>query len=192
VIYKWDITIKRYPVLNEKITVKTWPLSFKKFYAYRQYDIIDSKGEVIASADSVWFLIDTNRKRPTKVSNGMYEVYRLTDEDKEIADFGQLQGPKKVTTKKVFDVRYSDIDTNKHVNNAKYVDWCIETIPLEIMLKYSLKNIKVIYEKETKYGDTINAVCEVLEDGDSVICVHKIEDEEGKELTLARTEWCKK
>lgn len=192
VIYKWDITINRYPTLNEKVTVKTWPLSFRKFYAYRQFEIIDSKGEVIATADSVWFLIDTNRRRPTKVSNEMYQAYRLTDEDNEIVDFGQLQVPDKIITEKLFNVRYSDIDTNKHVNNAKYVDWCIETVPLEVVLKYSLKNIKVIYEKETKYGDKIKALCEVIEQGDSIICLHKIEDEEGKKLTLAKTEWQKK
>lgn len=192
VLYKWDITVKRFPVLNEKISVRTWPLSFRKFYAYRQYEIMDEEGEVIATADSIWFLIDTNRKRPTKVSNGMYQSYRLTEEDNEIADFGQLQMPEEVTTEKIFDVRYSDIDTNKHVNNAKYVDWCVETVPLEVLLNYTLTNIKVIYEKETKYGDRIKAICQVIEEGDSIICIHKIEDEDGKKLTLARTQWCKK
>ena len=192
VIYKWDINIYRYPTLDEKVIVRTWPLSFRKFYAYRQYDIIDSKGEVIATADSVWFLIDTNRRRPTKVSNAMYETYRLTEQDKDIADFGQLEVPNNISTEKIFNVRYSDIDTNKHVNNAKYVDWCIETVPLEVVLNYTLKNIKVIYEKETKYGDRIKALCEIIDQGDTIICLHKIEDEEGKKLTLAKTEWHKK
>ena len=58
-------------------------------------------------------------------------------------------------SEKSFDVRYSDIDTNMHVNNVKYVSWALETVPKDIVLNYELKNVKVTYEKETTYGETI-------------------------------------
>ena len=50
---------------------------------------------------------------------------------------------------KIFNVRYSDIDTNGHVNNSKYVSWIIETVPLEIVLNYTLKNLKMDYKRNS-------------------------------------------
>ena len=189
VIYKWDITMIRYPLISEKITVRTWPFSFRKFYAYRQYDILDQAGLIIGSADSIWFLIDTLKRKPQSISSEIYAAYRISEENRESIDFGKLSLPVGIDEERSFDVRYSDIDTNKHVNNVKYIDWCIETLPLDIVLKYTLKNIKVIYEKETTYGEMIKASTEIIHEDNQVICLHKIEDKEGKRLTLAKTTW---
>ena len=46
-----------------------------------------------------------------------------------------------------FKVRYSDIDSNGHVNNTKYIEWSIETLPKNIVDNYMLEEIKVIFEK---------------------------------------------
>ena len=74
VIYKWNIEMFRYPKLNEKIRIRTWPKSLRKFYASRQFDIIDSEGNTICTADSLWFLIDSNKRRPTKIGSFLYEI----------------------------------------------------------------------------------------------------------------------
>ncbi len=55
VLYKWDVTIDRYPEFGEKIIVRTIPLSCRKFYAYRRFQIIDKTGKVIITGDSIWF-----------------------------------------------------------------------------------------------------------------------------------------
>lgn len=189
VIYKWDITMIRYPKLNEKITVRTWPYSLRKFYAYRQYDILDCQGNVICTADSIWFLIDSIKRKPTQISDEMYEAYGINKDCDEVINFGKIDIPKEIDMEKYFNVRYSDIDTNRHVNNAKYIDWCIETVPMDVVLEYSLKNIKVIYEKETKYGEQIKASTQIFREEGRVIFLHKIDDREGKRLTLAKSEW---
>ena len=51
-----------------------------------------------------------------------------------------------------FKVRYTDIDSNNHVNNTKYIDWAIETLPEDIVNNYVLDEVKVTFEKECKYG----------------------------------------
>ena len=189
VIYKWDIKMIRYPKMNEKITVRTWPYSLRKFYAYRQYDILDSEGNVVCTADSIWFLIDIIKRKPTKISDEMYEAYGIDKDSNQTIDFGKIEAPQEIHESKYFNVRYSDIDTNRHVNNAKYIDWCIETVPIDVVLKYSLKNIKVIYEKETNYGERIKASTEIFREENKVTCLHKIEDTQGKRLTLVKSEW---
>ena len=189
VIYKWNITMKRYPVMGEKITIRTWAFSFRKFYAYRQYEILDEEGEVIGSADCILLLINTEKRKPQTISSEIRAAYRVSEDKKDSVDFGKLNPPEIIHEERSFDVRYIDIDTNRHVNNVKYIDWCIETVPLDIVLKYTLKNIKVIYEKETKYGEVIKASTEIIYEENQAVCLHKIEDKEGNRLTLVKTTW---
>ncbi|MBC8061747.1 MAG: acyl-ACP thioesterase [Clostridiaceae bacterium] len=189
VIYKWNINMIRYPKINEKITVRTWPYSMRKFYAYRQYDILDTEGKVICTADAIWFLIDIKIRKPTKISDEMYETYGIAKDSNEVIDFGKIEALQEIHESKYFDVRYSDIDTNRHVNNSKYIEWCIETVPIDVVLKYSLKNIKVIYEKETNYGERIKTSTEVFREVGKVTFLHKIEDEYGKRITLVKSQW---
>ncbi|WP_304519092.1 acyl-[acyl-carrier-protein] thioesterase [Clostridium estertheticum] len=189
VLYKWDITIKAYPLLNETIKVETFAHSFKKFYADRKYDIFDGKGNKIGHADSIWILINTDTRRPIRVTKELYEVYGIEDSPNTLKNIENILSMNEVDNEKSFQVRYSDIDTNMHVNNVKYAAWAIETIPEDIILNKELKNIKVTYIKETKYGEIIKVSTQVIKEVDKTICRHRIINEEGTELTLLESIW---
>ncbi|HHY04004.1 MAG TPA: acyl-ACP thioesterase [Thermoanaerobacterales bacterium] len=191
VLYKWDIRIHNYPMFNEKITVKTAPHSFRKFYAYRKFEMLNKNKEKLVSANSVWLLVDTQKKRPIKITKDMYKAYQISkdfDEPLEIGEIGQLTS---FDMQKNFNVRYSDIDTNSHVNNVKYAAWSLETVPLDIIQNYTMTNLKIAYLKETTYGKTIKALTQVLSKGEKVICLHKIVDEDNQELCLLESVWGK-
>ncbi|MCB2294615.1 acyl-ACP thioesterase [Clostridium algoriphilum] len=189
VLYKWDIKMESYPLLNETVKVKTFACSFRGFYAYRKYEIMDVKGNNIGYADSVWILINTDRKRPMRITKDIYAAYGIDDSNNISIDIDDILSITKVDIEKSFEVRYGDIDTNMHVNNVKYATWALETVPKDIVLNYKLKNIKITYEKETTYGETIKVSTEVLREEDKIICRHKIINKEGSELTLLESTW---
>lgn len=189
IIYKWDIDIKRYPVYGEKIKVGTEPYSFRKFYAYRKFWIEDEAGSIIVTANTVWFLIDTARRKPLRVSENMYDAFGVSPDKNDALDIRKLSVPGDTDLVREFSVRYSDIDTNNHVNNVNYAAWVLETVPPQVAMKYALKNISLVYEKETFYGEVIK-VCTSTEDlVDGVLCSHKILDKEGDILNIAETRW---
>ena len=189
VLYKWDITMESYPLLNETINIKTFAHSFRKFYAYRKYEINDAQGNRIGNASSVWILINTDRRRPIRISKDMCEAYGIDDNNGNALEIEDIQDIDTIHEERSFQVRYSDIDTNMHVNNVKYVAWALETVPKDIVLDYKLKNIKVTYEKETTYGETIKVSTEVIREKDKIICRHKIINDTGTELTLLESTW---
>jgi medium-chain acyl-[acyl-carrier-protein] hydrolase len=189
VLYKWDIKMNTYPLLNETIKVQTSAYSFRRFYAYRKHEIIDEKGNIIGHANSVWILINLSRRRPVRIMEGMYEAYGIEDSKNAPIEIEDIQAISQVHSEKSFQVRYSDIDTNMHVNNVKYVAWALETLPKDIVLNYELKNIKVTYEKETRYGETIKVSTEVIREENKIICRNKIINEEGSNLTLLESIW---
>ncbi len=189
VLYKWDINVKRYPTYGEKIKIKTIPNSFRRFYAYRKFEVRDSKGEMIIEAVSMWFLIDTEKRKSLKIPQDMYDAFGITEENNEKVDIKKVKPPVEIDVTKDFYVRYSDIDTNLHVNNVKYADWVIETVPMDVVRNYSIKNINITYERETTYGDTIKVLTKVLREEDHVTCIHKIVDKDDNILTIAETSW---
>ena len=58
VFYKYDILVKRYPKFMDRIKIITECYGFKKFYAFRKYEIQDENNEVIAEARAVFLMID--------------------------------------------------------------------------------------------------------------------------------------
>lgn len=189
VLYKWNINMDTYPAYGDKIVIRTWPYAMRKFYAYRQFEILSSSGDVLGRADSIWFLINTEKRRPVRVSEDMCRVYGLPYNDDGTIEIEDIEKPINIESEKQFNVRYSDIDTNQHVNNSKYIAWAIETVPMEVVLNCTLKSLKVIYEKETTYGEMVKVLTEVVNNEHKVTCIHKITDREGKELTLLKTTW---
>lgn len=187
VLYKWDIKINKLPKYREKIKVKTVPYAFNRFYAYRRFYITDKRGEEILSAKSIWLLIDTAKKRPIKVTEDMYELYQV--KSFEPWKIKRIQRPSSIDIEKEFQVRYSDIDTNQHANNVKYIEWALETVPLDILLNRTITNLKAEYRKETTYGKTVKVLTQTLNKEENITCLHNIVDEDNKQLCLLETQW---
>jgi len=188
-LYKWDISIYNYPLFGEKIIVRTAPHSFYKYYAYRWFKVLNKNNEQLVKANSQWIFVDTAKKRPVKIPDEIYEIYGVCADNPLIIE-GAMP-PSSVDTQKLFQVRFSDIDTNRHVNNVKYAAWALETLPLEIILNYSLIRLKVTYKKETTYGKIIKAITQILDQGDNIRCLHGIVDEDDRQLCILESTWMK-
>jgi medium-chain acyl-[acyl-carrier-protein] hydrolase len=146
---------------------------------------------MIGHANSVWILINTDRRRPMRITKDINEAYGIDASNNTPIDIEDIVSISKVYCEKSFEVRYSDIDTNMHVNNVKYAAWALETVPKDVVVNYELINIKVTYVKETTYGEVINVSTEVIRKENRITCRHKIINEEGIELTLLESTWVK-
>ncbi|HEX2867837.1 MAG TPA: acyl-ACP thioesterase domain-containing protein [Ignavibacteriales bacterium] len=189
VLYKWDIEILNYPRFKDTIRVVTCPLAFAKFYAFRSFDIYSLSGEHMVKGGSMWFFVDMNTRRPAKIPQEVYDSYQITPADTKPLEIEDPKAPSGATAyKTTFRVRQSDIDTNSHVNNIKYIEWALEAIPLETFQGYTLRRIKVVYKKETVYGRMIDSSASEIRQGENIIFRHKISDGD-VELCFIETEW---
>ena len=176
---------------GETITIKTKPLSFRKFYAFRTFEVLDSNNESILTAESVWMLLDSNKRKPVTINEYLTNTYRVTNSLKNTIKFDKIPDVTRIDHEKKFNVRYDDIDTNQHVNNVKYYSWAIESVPTDIVLNYTLCNVKIFYKRETTYGETVKVLTETNNNDDNIICIHKIIANNGEELTRLQTTWIK-
>lgn len=188
-VYKWKIHINKYAVDSETLKVRTWANSFRKFYGFKKYEILNSKGELLAYADSLWIFIDTKIRKPCKITDGMWTKFGLTLDDNEEVPFEKLHEPSNITEENEFKIRYSDIDSNNHVNNVKYVEWVLETIPHSILNSCDLNDLAIVYEKEA-FNKEIKVKCETkkISNNQYVIfsCISNLNNER---LALFKTTW---
>lgn len=191
VILKWEINVKKYPLYMDKVLVRTQPVAGRKIFAYRNFEILDLQGNLLVSAKSVWSLVDIENMRPVRLTDEILGRYEIKEEKgqkykiEEALDFSE----DKINNSTSFRIRYSDIDTNGHVNNEKYAAWMIENVPKDIVLGYRLTKLKIHFKKETKYGENIKVLSEVIQKDDKIICLHKIKNNKDMLLTLGESIW---
>lgn len=192
VFYKYDIKMYRYPMFGEIISITTQPIGFKKFYGLRKYMIMDTDNNLIGEALALFFLINLEKRRPMRIQEEQYDIYGVDgDVDYDIT-MDRVVRTDEEQYHKNFSIRYSDIDSNNHVNNVKYIEWAIEAVPIEVINSYILNRIKVTFEKETMYGETILSAATVIEvDENNLKSYHTIRNSDGIEVTLLEADWKK-
>lgn len=189
ILIQWDIKIHRYPTYDEIVKVSTTSHSFYKYYSYRKHSIVDKDGNILVEGTSIWLLVDTVKRKPLKLDQELYDAFNMSPEENERFPLAKLPHLNTWDTELTFKIRYSDIDTNHHVNNVKYINWIVESIPLDIALNYELKNLTIVYKKETSYGHNIHVHTKIEKTDTGYICHHNIISDLGEDLTLAKTYW---
>lgn len=147
----WQIVIERRPKLGEEVTVETFATGFDGLYGTRNFVMKDKDGECVAYANSIWVFMDTERKRPAKPTEKDIEKYELEPA------LHMEYAPRKITLpetweeKQSFFVQKSEIDTNGHVNNSRYIQMAMEVLDEDM----AVEQIRVEYKKSALYGDEI-------------------------------------
>lgn len=150
----WNICIDRMPRMDEEIVVSTIPYEFRGFFGYRNYLLKNKEGDVLVRADSMWSLIDIKELKPTRVTDELIKAYELGDKiemnykPRKIKLLGA--GEKKEGIK----IRKSQIDSNKHLNNAEYVSICLDFIPDD----KKVKELRVEYKNAVYLNEIIYPV----------------------------------
>ena len=157
-LLNWKIEIKSYPILNDNITVKTWPRIFDKLYSYRDFEVYDKNNTLIAIASSKWFAIDTESKKIKKLTPEITEAYGgITQKEVFKSPFDEkIKEPQEIKLNFNYTIQRRDLDTNYHVNNLHYIDYALETLDEDIYNNTTFNNLEIIYKKEIKLKENIN------------------------------------
>ncbi|WP_210509673.1 acyl-[acyl-carrier-protein] thioesterase [Natronogracilivirga saccharolytica] len=174
VLAKWDITIHSYPGFNQQVHVTTQPVSFRNFFGFRQYKMKDDNGTLLAEASSLWIFIDLKKKKPVRVSEEMINAFGLTPDQNKPLPIKAPEAPEKKQYESRFAIRPGDIDTNKHANNIRFVEWALNTLPPELIDGKRATRVMVDYRKELLYGEEVFSFADFFEDKSGYISNHLI------------------
>ncbi|MBT33017.1 MAG: hypothetical protein CMO01_25445 [Thalassobius sp.] len=173
---------------REDITVETWPSGSDKYYFYRDFQIYNQEKQ-IARVTTNWILINLSTRQLTPVPEFLSKLaFEHTKTPIERAK-SKILAPKSADFQLHVKVNWHQLDINQHTNNTFYLQWILDTIPLEVHQSNSLKEVDIIFKAESVLNESLNSIAEIQEDGSYL---HLIKNTEGKELVRAKTIWTKK
>lgn len=149
----WQIVFDRCPALGEPIVIATYPYDFRGIYGYRNFMILDRDGNYLVRANSVWFLYDLKEGRPVRVTEEDVRPYGDLKAEPLPMDYaaGKLETLKEYREEKRLVVGRHHIDTNHHMNNARYAEIAAEFLPEN----FQVGELRMEYRKAAVLGDVI-------------------------------------
>ncbi len=145
----------RQPKFEDNFKIRTWPKGRHKLYALRDFLLYNETGDTFCRIASAWLLINANTKRITDLKN-LPVVFPYQPDEHALTDLpGKI--PAEKTDEIVFNkkISYSDIDINRHVNNAKYIEYILDCYPNDFHQRNRMKSMTVSFISETKFNDEI-------------------------------------
>jgi len=144
-----------YPQWGDKITVETWPKGIDRLFAFRDFKIISEDGKVLGAATSTWMILDQDTHRPKKVDIVKPVLHLAVRQDILAENPPHLPVLENFNSSVSRQVQFSEVDFYGHVNNTRYLDWCLDAIPEVWHHSHKIRCMIINFLSETHYGENI-------------------------------------
>jgi len=182
VLSRMKIRINHYPVWDDQVKVETWHRGMERLFGLRDFRVMDQEGNLIGIASTAWLILDAQTRRPVRSNEEVMQ--KSKGEDSVFADgLQKIVLPEKLEALNHRRVVFSDLDIVGHVNNVKYMEWCIDAIKRD-MTGHEIEELEINFTHEALLGDEIVISGAQHSTLDSFFLAHRQDDE--KEIFRAR------
>lgn len=192
VLARLHVMMDRMPGFGEHTEVQTWPSANERVVALRDFLIHDDNA-LIGKATTSWVTVNAQTHRPDKPDAVLDR--RLIPERDRATTFPSkaIKRLKHGEHTAAITARRSDMDINNHVNNVKYVEFCLEAVPEAWTSENRCMGIDIQFRNESFAGDEYLASCsQDGQDSDFDTCLHNlIRTSDNKEIVRMRSWWKK-
>ena len=155
-IVQTRLEIARLPAWRAELVVTTWPSDIGRLLSRREFVVADGSGEC-ARATTLWAYVDTARHRVTRVPPELSAAYPIIEQRALPGPLGRPPRLEAALTEDERPVRRTDIDSNGHVNNLRYLAWMLDSLPVDLPASARPTRLNVRYQRETGAGERIVA-----------------------------------
>lgn len=154
-VNKQLITINRRPAFGEKLILTTIPRKAKGAQFIRDNIFETVNGERLLDVSISWILVNpTTRKILRPSAFDVYGFEMFPNEGERITSY-RIKKPEQSGVLHLRQVKYSDLDYNRHVNNAVYADMVCDVLPFETIANQEIASFGIMFEKEATIGQII-------------------------------------
>ena len=141
----------RAPAMRETVTLTTYPEKTRRGANKRVLVVRSLDGEELARVDTRWTLVDTCAGKIIRHIPPEIDQYWSDTVDWELS----LQVPKAAELVSAGSRRaaYSICDTNRHINNASYLDVACDALPLEVIDQGPVRFAAIKYHRQVPLGE---------------------------------------
>ena len=184
------LEIQRFPTRRDKLEVETWPSGSEGLLAHRDFLVRDGSGREVARATTAWLIIDVARRRPTRIPSPITSL-PLSRRERALAGTDErLPSIEHCQWEAGVQVRWSDLDVNRHTNNIRYVAWVMDCTPSKVLEAKKLAALDVDFVAESSLEEQLRIrVDGSTGDADGRL-LHQVERvDSGEVIARARTRW---
>ena len=189
-LLKYHMEFSDYPEKVEELTIKTEPRGYNKIFAFRDFEICKD-GNCLGKVTSTWALVDVNSKSMVNISDALDESTYMRPFEKREDDLNycKIKPLERIDNERVFEIRFDDIDVNKHANNTNYIIWAFEPLDIDFRHDKKLKTLDMVYKKEITYGCKVLSQVEI----NGNVTKHLLKNyETNEDLCIILAEWTKR
>ena len=156
VVTRLELEMDRYPLLQQRVTVETWPMPMRRWFFPRYFVCRDEAGQEIGRAATLWVLLNLDSRQMARSES----VAALMPDNRDLP--APLGLPAPVTEvsgtlqEGLIRPAYTDLDPNCHVNNARYADWACNALGAETLGRQELSHLVISFAHEVRPGDEIH------------------------------------
>ena len=165
ILSRLALRILRLPRAGEELLVKTWPSTLDHL-GHRGYEVYDEEDRLIVSGSSAWAIMDFRTRHMGRVPTELAAVY--PKDPRPCLPFCARTLPRlqesDAMCRDMLRVRRDDLDINGHVNNARYLAWLTEALPVVQDADMVPAFLDISYRAETFPADELDSLCAVAED----------------------------
>ena len=154
VLSRMRIEITELPKWKDVITINTWINSLEDSRSIRAIEVV-LNGRKIIGSETFWVVFNTKIRRPEelKLPISHFELFQERKAtDISLSKIFVEDSVEKINEKEVV---LSDIDIVNHVNNVKYLEWCLDYVTPELILNQKIKSIEMNFLKELSLKDLV-------------------------------------
>ena len=155
VLSRMRVEISKLPKWKDTVTIKTWINTLENSRSVRALEVYVNGIKVIGS-ETFWAVINTEKRRPEALALP-FEHFEIFPENKAtekgLSKIKLLDNIKDKVFNKV--VVLSDLDIVNHVNNVKYLEWCLDFVSPELILNQKIDAFEMNFLKELSLNDAV-------------------------------------
>ena len=163
VIIRHRVQVTRLPRKGENIRVETWPMPTTRVAYPRSVVAYDGQNRELFRSISLWVLMDPESRAmvlPGKSGVMVPGILRGNE-----LPSPQSLAPASLSADMARMVRFTDLDSNGHMNNARYLDWLADLLPSGFHSSHTIRDMTLGYVAEALEGDTLQQQWQLDENG---------------------------
>jgi len=171
VLSRMRVEITALPKWKDVVTVKTWINTLENSRSVRALEM-HVNGNKIVGCETFWAVFNTKIRRPEALALPFkhFELYPEQKATRESFSKINLNTEKKSVFEKT--VVLSDVDIVNHVNNVKYLEWCLDLADEKLILNQKIESFEMNFIKELSINEGV-IIHEHLTSGQMIFTISK-------------------
>lgn len=190
VLSKMWVEMLYYPLWTDVMRIETWSNPPDLLTAIRDFEGFGADGGKFLAASSSWLILSRSDNRVQPLAEYARAFPHLEGRNAIAHKPPKIAAPDNPAVTARSAVQPSDIDMHQHVNNARYVQWALDSFGIDFLRGNAVRAIGVNFLSQGKAADPYAVATSAI--GGNTYISAILNHTSGKEMARIKTLWqCK-